>query len=107
MREKAFELWYSIEGFVSSNIKVVEGFVRKYKVMSESLERVQTEKGEIVVAKFILFGVYFEAVLVNLVEGILKKFLVQKMMRWGLGEAEFVWLVHGLIMLYGKCVIPG
>ena len=106
VREKALESRHSIEGPASSNTKAVEGFARKHKVTPESLERVQTEKGEIVVAKFTLPGVHLEAVLANLVEGVLKKLPVQKIMRWGSGEAEFVRPVHGLVVLHGSKVLP-
>jgi glycyl-tRNA synthetase beta chain len=42
-----------------------------------------------------------------IVESVLKRLPVAKMMRWGDGDAEFVRPVHGLVMLHGKSVVPG
>ncbi len=107
VREKALESSHSVEGPASSNAKAVEGFARKYKVTPQSLERVQTEKGEIVVARFTLPGVHVDAVLANVVDGVLKKLPVPKIMRWGDGDAQFVRPVHGLVMMHGQRVVPG
>lgn len=107
VRETGLESSHSVEGPASSNTKAVEGFARKHKVTPESLERVKTEKGEIVVARFTVPGVHLDAVLSKIVEGILKKLPVPKMMRWGDGEAQFVRPVHGLVMMHGSRVIPG
>ena len=107
VRKNALDSSHSIEGPISSNSKAVEGFARKHKVTPESLERVQTAKGEIVVAKFTLPGVHLDAVLANMLEGVLKKLPIPKMMRWGSGTAQFVRPVHGLVMLHGTGVVPG
>jgi glycyl-tRNA synthetase beta chain len=107
VRENAPESSRSVEGPVSSNAKAVEGFARKYKVALNSLERVQTEKGEIVVAKFNLPGVHLDAVLAMIVEGVLRKLPIPKLMRWGNGDAQFVRPVHGLVMLHGSRIVPG
>ena len=107
VRENALESSHSVEGPASSNTKAVEGFARKYKVTPESLDRFKTEKGEIVVARFSLPGVYLDAVLAKIVEGVLKKLPIPKVMRWGDGEAQFVRPVHGLVMMHGSRVIPG
>jgi glycyl-tRNA synthetase beta chain len=107
VRENAPESSHSVEGPVSSNAKAVEGFARKYKVAPESLERVQTEKGEIVLAQFNSPGVHLDAVLAKIVEGILRKLPIPKLMRWGSGDAQFVRPVHGLVMLHGSRIVPG
>ncbi len=107
VREKALDSPHTVEGPVSSNAKAVEGFARKHKVAPETLERRQTDKGEIVVANFTLPGVQLDAVLGNIVEGVLGKLPVPKMMRWGGGEAQFVRPVHGLVMLHGSRVVLG
>jgi len=107
VRVNALESAHSVEGPASSNTKAVEGFSRKHKVTPESLERVQTEKGEIVVARFTVPGVHLDAVLANIVEGVLKKLPVPKMMRWGSGATQFVRPIHGLVMLHGSRVVPG
>jgi glycyl-tRNA synthetase beta chain len=105
VRETAFESQHSVEGPVSSNTKAVEGFARKYKVTPESLERVQTGKGEIVVAKFNSPGVHLDGVLSKIVEGVLRKLPIPKLMRWGDGNVQFVRPVHGLVALHGDQVV--
>jgi glycyl-tRNA synthetase beta chain len=107
VEEHASESHHSIEGPSSSNAKAVEGFAKKNKVAPESLERRRTDKGEIVVANFSRPGVYLDAVLANIVEDVLKKLPVSKVMRWGSGDAQFVRPVHGLVMLHGSRVVPG
>ncbi len=107
VQERGSESHHSIEGPQSSNTKAVEGFSRKNKVSPESLERRKTEKGEIVVANFTLPGVHLDAVLASIVEEVLRKLPVSKMMRWGSGDAQFVRPVHGLVMLHGSRVVPG
>ena len=107
VREKALDSQHSVEGPVSSNAKAVEGFAKKHKLSPESLERRQSDKGEIVVANFTLPGVQLDAVLAGIVEQALKKLPVPKLMRWGDGEAQFVRPVHGLVMLHGDRLVPG
>ncbi len=107
VRAKALDSEHSVEGPSSSNPKAVEGFARKHKLTGDSLERRQTNKGEIVVANFTLTGVGLDAVLAGIVEQALGKLPVQKMMRWGDGEAQFVRPVHGLVMMHGAHVVPG
>src|SRR3989337_1880330 len=50
VRGKALDSRHSVEGPVSSNAKAVEGFAKKHKLPPESLERPQSDKGEIVLA---------------------------------------------------------
>ncbi|MFY9316829.1 MAG: glycine--tRNA ligase subunit beta [Burkholderiales bacterium] len=97
----------SVDGPVSANAKAVEGFARKHGIAVDALQRRQTPKGEIVVAKVKLSGVKLEAVLAEIVETALKKLPIPKVMRWGSGEAQFVRPVHGLVMLHGTKVVPG
>jgi glycyl-tRNA synthetase beta chain len=107
VRDKALDSHHSVEGPVSSNAKAVEGFARKHKVSPESLQRRQTDKGEIVVANVTLPGAQLDVVLAGIVGEALKKLPVAKMMRWGAGEAQFVRPVHGLVMMHGARVVPG
>ena len=107
VRGKALDSRHSVEGPVSSSAEAVEGFAKKHKLPPESLERRQSDKGEIVVANFTLPGVQLDAVLAGIVEQALKKLPVPKLMRWGSGEAQFVRPVHGLVMLHGTRVVPG
>jgi len=81
VREKALDLEHAVEGPASSNKKAVEGFAKKHRVAPESLERRQTEKGEIVVARFRMPGVQLDAVLADIVEKAIGKLPVSKLMR--------------------------
>ena len=107
VRSEGTDSSHTIEGPVSSNAKAVEGFARKHKVSPDSLQRVQTPRGEIVVAHLTMPGAVLDQVLPALVEAALKKLPIPKMMRWGAGEAQFVRPVHGLVMMHGSRVIPG
>jgi glycyl-tRNA synthetase beta chain len=107
VRAKALDSQHSVDGPPSSNTKAVEGFARKHKLSTQSLERRQTAKGEIVVANFTLSGAELDAVLPQIVEQALSKLPVPKMMRWGDGDAQFVRPAHGLVMMHGARVVPG
>jgi glycyl-tRNA synthetase beta chain len=98
---------HEVTGPLSSNTKAVEGFARKHRLAPESLERQQSEKGEIVVARFTMPGVQLDAVLAELVQKAITKLPVAKLMRWGSGEAQFVRPVHGLVMMHGNRMVPG
>ncbi|HRC61524.1 glycine tRNA synthetase, beta subunit [Candidatus Propionivibrio aalborgensis] len=52
-------------------------------------------------------GVDLDAVLAGIVTQALKKLPIQKVMRWGDSEDQFVRPVHSLIMLHGTRVVPG
>ena len=52
-------------------------------------------------------GLPLDSVLQNHLPEVLDKLPVQKVMRWGSGDAEFVRPAHGLIMLHGASVVPG
>jgi len=105
--DRAPDAAQSIEGPASTNAKAVEGFARKHKVSPETLARVKTPRGEVVVAHVTLPGAELDRVLTSIIETALKKLPIAKMMRWGTGEAQFVRPVHGLVMMHGSRVIPG
>ena len=52
-------------------------------------------------------GVKLDALLPSIVDKVIKKLPVSKIMRWGNGEAQFARPVHGLVMLHGKRIISG
>ncbi|MFZ4537785.1 glycine--tRNA ligase subunit beta [Propionivibrio sp.] len=52
-------------------------------------------------------GVRLDDVLADIVAQALKKLPIQKVMRWGDSEHQFVRPVHGLIMLHGNRVVAG
>jgi len=87
--------------------QAVAGFARKSGVAVEALQKQQTPKGEIYVARVSTSGRALDAVLATAVEDALKRLPVPKLMRWGSGEAQFVRPVHGLVMLHGSRIVPG
>ena len=52
-------------------------------------------------------GVKLDSILPSIVDNVIKKLPVSKIMRWGDGQAQFVRPVHGLVMMHGKRVVPG
>jgi len=107
VRAEGLDSEHEVDGPVSSNSKAVEGFAKKHNIAPASLERHQTPRGEIVVARLKMPGVKLGAVLPSIVDKIIKKLPVSKIMRWGEGEAQFVRPVHGLVMMHGTRVVPG
>ncbi len=87
--------------------QAVSGFARKSGVAVEALQKQQTPKGEIYVARVRTSGRALDAVLATAVEDALKRLPVPKLMRWGTGEAKFVRPAHGLVMLHGSRIVPG
>jgi glycyl-tRNA synthetase beta chain len=92
---------------VKAAAPAVEGFARKSGVAVAALERRQSAKGEVFVARVKSAGAALDAMLAAKVEQALRTLPVPKLMRWGAGEAQFVRPVHGLVMLHGTRVIPG
>jgi glycyl-tRNA synthetase beta chain len=85
----------------------VAGFTRKHGVAVEALQRQQTPKGEVFVARAKAGGAMLKAALPEIVERALKKLPIPKVMRWGSGTEQFVRPVHGLVMLHGAAIVPG
>jgi glycyl-tRNA synthetase beta chain len=83
------------------------GFAKKHGIAVEALQRQQTPKGEVFVARIKAGGASLKAVLPEIVEKAIKKLPIPKVMRWGAGEEQFVRPVHGLVMLHGSSVVPG
>ena len=87
--------------------EAVAGFARKHGLEAGQLERKQTPKGEVYLARTVAKGASLDAVLPEIVAEAAKKLPVPKVMRWGEGTAQFARPVHGLIMLHGTRVVPG
>jgi glycyl-tRNA synthetase beta chain len=87
--------------------EAVAGFARKHGLEPGRLERKQTPRGEVYVARTVARGATLDAVLPEIVAEAAKKLPVPKIMRWGDGTAQFARPVHGLIMLHGARVVPG
>jgi glycyl-tRNA synthetase beta chain len=87
--------------------QAVEGFAKKAKVAVSALERRQTPKGEVYVARVKTKGAVLGEILPALVQDALKSLPIPKLMRWGSGEAQFVRPVHGVVLLHGERVVSG
>jgi glycyl-tRNA synthetase beta chain len=85
----------------------IAGFAKKHGVGVEALERKQTPKGDVFVARVKAGGASLDTSLANIVDKAIKKLPIAKVMRWGSGDAQFVRPVHGLMMLHGSRVVPG
>ena len=85
----------------------IAGFAKKHGVSVAELQRKQTPKGEVVVARVKSKGAVLGDVLAGLVADALAALPIPKLMRWGAGEAQFVRPVHGLVMLHGTRPVAG
>lgn len=86
--------------------QAVAGFARKAGVEVSRLERRDTPKGEIYVARARVKGALLADALGAMVEEALESLPIAKLMRWGTGEAQFVRPVHGVVLLHGERLIP-
>jgi glycyl-tRNA synthetase beta chain len=87
--------------------KALEGFMRSAGVAFADLQREADGKGEYFVARSEKKGEGLEQHLADIVAQALKKLPIQKLMRWGDTDYQFVRPVHGLMMLHGSRVIAG
>jgi len=87
--------------------KALEGFMRSAGVTFEQMQKAGDGKGEYFVARIEKKGEALDAHLADIVIQALKKLPIQKVMRWGDSEHQFVRPVHGLIMLHGTRVVAG
>ena len=84
----------------------LEGFARKHGLKPEQLERRDTPKGTVLLARVQVKGAVLDETLAPLLEDALKGLPIPKLMRWGSGDAQFVRPVHGLVALHGTRVVP-
>ncbi len=91
----------------SAPAQAIAGFARKHGLTPEQLEKRDTPKGPVMLARVRTQGAELDQVLAGTVEEALKALPIPKIMRWGSGEAQFVRPVHGLVMLHGERVVPG
>ena len=83
------------------------GFARSCGVDAAKLEKRTGEKGEYFVYCAKQKGEPLKTHLGAIVETVLKKLPIPKLMRWGAGAAQFVRPVHGVMLLHGNKVVPG
>jgi glycyl-tRNA synthetase beta chain len=106
--EKAQDRETAVEGpSVSAPAAALAGFAKKHGVSVDSLEHKETAKGNVVVARMNIPGAALDKVLSDIVLSALKKLPIQKVMRWGDGDAQFVRPAHKLVMMHGARVVPG
>ncbi|HEY3075496.1 MAG TPA: glycine--tRNA ligase subunit beta [Burkholderiales bacterium] len=87
--------------------QAIAGFARKHGLSAEQLERRDTPKGAVMLARVRVKGAVLDEILSGGVEEALKALPIPKVMRWGAGDAQFVRPVHGVVMLHGERVVPG
>ena len=80
-------------------------FATKCDTTVDSLDRVETPKGEWLVFHTIDKGKTAAELLPDIIERALAALPIPRRMRWGAGEAEFVRPVHWIVMLHGKVVV--
>ncbi len=86
--------------------KALEGFMRSAGVTFEQMQKAGDGKAECFVARIEKKGESLDAHLSDIIVQALKKLPIQKVMRWGDSEHQFVRPVHGLIVLHGTRVVP-
>jgi len=82
-------------------------FAKKCGVDIAELGRVETDKGEWLVAETVEKGRTTAELLPDLIEKALADLPIPRRMRWGDGDAEFVRPVHWVVLLHGTRVLPG
>jgi glycyl-tRNA synthetase beta chain len=80
-------------------------FARGCGVGVETLQRIETPKGEWLLHRGIESGTGTAGLLPRIVDSALDGLPIARRMRWGAGDAEFVRPVHWVVMLFGKHVL--
>ena len=108
VRDVAADQSIQIQGpSVKAAPQAIEGFARKNGVDLKSLQQRDTPKGLVYIAHVSRKGANLKDALAAIVEASIKKLPIQKLMRWGAGDAQFVRPVHGLVLLHGRNEIAG
>jgi glycyl-tRNA synthetase beta chain len=89
-----------------SPTNAAQGFARKLGLSVEELEEETTDKGSYLAATVVHEGKPTPDILVEVIPEVVAGLRFPKMMRWGLGEHEFVRPVHGLVALLESEVVP-
>ncbi|HEY5899139.1 MAG TPA: glycine--tRNA ligase subunit beta [Burkholderiales bacterium] len=92
---------------VKAPAEAIAGFARKHGLTAEQLERKETPKGPVVVARIRVKGAVLDEMLAPALEEALKSLPIPKLMRWGSGDSQFVRPAHGLVLLHGERLVPG
>ncbi len=81
-------------------------FAKKAGCAIDELERVETDKGEWVTATNSVQGAELATLLAGLLPKVASTLPIDRRMRWGTGEFEFVRPVHWLVAMHGEHVLP-
>jgi len=93
--------------YVTAGQGAIEKFAAKWGLPISAVETHNDSKGTFVVARRTKKGELLNYHLAEIVSKAIQRLPAPKIMRWGLGDAEFVRPVHGLVMMHGSRVIPG
>jgi len=81
------------------------GFAKSCKITPDKLTTLKNDKGEWVVYQTTKPGKDVFRLMPEIVNSALKNLPINKLMRWGEGEFEFVRPVHSIILMFGKKII--
>lgn len=87
--------------------RALTGFADSYGVEVAALEKRTGDKGEYFICRIQQVGEALEKHLPAIVQVVLRRLPVAKLMQWGSSTEQFVRPVHGLIMLHGGDIVPG
>lgn len=79
-----------------------QGFARSCGVDLADLDTVQSDKGDYLFFKSVQAGAAVELVLPKIVETVILALPIERRMKWGASEVEFVRPVHWVLMLLGE-----
>jgi glycyl-tRNA synthetase beta chain len=85
--------------------KACLGFAASCKTTVAKLERMPTAKGDKLCFTKTEAGKTIYALIPDLIQEVLKKLPIAKLMRWGAHDYEFVRPVHSSILMYGQTII--
>ncbi|HLB42911.1 MAG TPA: glycine--tRNA ligase subunit beta [Gammaproteobacteria bacterium] len=81
------------------------GFARSCGVMPDQLMTITNHQGEWMACRQVLPGKEIRKLILDIVTQAIIALPIQKRMRWGDGDIQFIRPVHGVVMLYGKDII--
>lgn len=101
-RGPAYAVAYDAHG---KPTRAAEGFAQSCGIKVQDLQVQENDKGKWVVARYTERGRPATEIIPQVVRDALQKLPVQKRMRWGAGEVEFVRPVHWAVLLHGSRLI--
>ncbi len=86
--------------------KAAEGFARSCGVEVAALEKLESDKGSLLVYRTMETGKQTVDLLADIINNVLNKLPIPKRMRWADRHAEFVRPVHWSVVLFGNETVP-